>query len=113
MGSYLEDAEILLKNYAKPLQKLLTARIHNITLDRWSLELQGRNITVEHTPSIQNKAAVFLSRLPYITRKRNDHPLYAIDFSHASEITITFVNQISSKHENRLCEIDLTSIGTL
>ena len=49
-------------------------------LDRWSLELQGRNITVEHIPGRKNKAADFLSRLPFVTRKRNDNPLNNMNF---------------------------------
>ena len=40
---YLEDAEILLKSDAKSLQKFLTGRTDNVKLDKWSLELQGRN----------------------------------------------------------------------
>ena len=47
---YLEDMEILLKSDAKSLQKFLAGRTDNVKLDRWSLELQGRNIQVEtHT----------------------------------------------------------------
>ena len=41
---YLEDAEILLKSDGKSLQKFLAGRTNNVKLDRWSLELQGRNI---------------------------------------------------------------------
>ena len=41
---YLEDAEILLKSDAKSLQKFLAGKTKNVKLDRWSLELQGRNI---------------------------------------------------------------------
>ena len=41
---YLENAEILLKSDAKSLQKFLNGRTDNVKLDRWSLELQGRNI---------------------------------------------------------------------
>ena len=41
---YLEDAEILLKSDAKSLQKFLNGKTNNLKLDRWSLELQGRNI---------------------------------------------------------------------
>ena len=47
---YLEDIEILLKSNAKSLQKFLAGRTDNVKLDRWSLELQGRNIQVEHIP---------------------------------------------------------------
>ena len=72
---YLEDAEILLKSDAKSLQKFLNGRTDNLKLDRWSLELQGRNIQVEHIPGYKNKAADCLSRLPFVTRKRNDNPL--------------------------------------
>ena len=61
---YLEDAEILLKSDAKSLQKFLNGRTDNLNLDRWSLELQGRNIQVEHIPGYKNKAADCLSRLP-------------------------------------------------
>ena len=55
METYLEEAEILLNSDAKSLQKFLTGRTDNIKLDRWSLELQGRNIKVEHIPGSQNK----------------------------------------------------------
>ena len=36
---YLEDAEILLKSYAKSIQNFLTSRTDYVKLDRWSLEL--------------------------------------------------------------------------
>ena len=81
---YLEDAEILFKRDTKSLQKFLKGRTDNIKLDRWSLELQDRNIMVEHIPGSQNKAADCLSRLPYITRKRNDNPLHVVNFSDTS-----------------------------
>ena len=71
---YLEDAEILLKSDAKSLQKFLNGRTDNLKLDRWSLELQGRNVQVEHIPGYKNKAADCLSRLPFVTRKRNNNP---------------------------------------
>ena len=71
---YLEDAEVLLKSDAKSLQKFLNGKTNNLKLDRWSLELQGRNIQVEHILSYKNKAADCLSRLPFVTRKRNDNP---------------------------------------
>ena len=58
---YLEDTEILLKSDAKSLQKFLAGRTNNVKLDRWSLELQGRNIQVEHIPGHKNKAADCLS----------------------------------------------------
>ena len=54
---YLEDAEVLLKHDAKSLQKFLNGKTDNLKLDRWSLELQGRNIQVEHIAGHKNKAA--------------------------------------------------------
>ena len=68
---YLDDADILLKSDAKSLEKFLHGRTDNHKLDRWSLELQGRNIKVKHIPGHKNKAADCLSRLPFVTRKRN------------------------------------------
>ena len=76
---YLEDAEILLKTDAKSLQKFLNGRTDNVKLDRWSLELQVRNIQVEHIPGHKNKAADCLSRLPFVTRRRNNNPLNDAD----------------------------------
>ena len=58
---YLEYAEILLKSGAESLQKFPAGRTDNVKLDRWSLELQGRNIQVEHIPGHKNKAADCLS----------------------------------------------------
>ena len=52
---YLGDAEILLKSNAKSLQKFLAGRTDNVKLNRWSLQLQGGNIQVEHTPGHKNK----------------------------------------------------------
>ena len=71
---YLGDAEILLKSDTKSLQKFLNGKTDNLKLDRWSLELQGRNINVEHIPGYKNKAADCSSQLPFVTRKRNDNP---------------------------------------
>ena len=70
----LEDLEILLKSDSKSLQKFLAGRTDNVKLDRWSLELQGKNIQVEHIPGHGNKAANWLSQLPFMTRNRNDNP---------------------------------------
>ena len=58
---YLEDAEVLLKSDAKSLQKFLNGKTDNLKLDRWSLELQGQNIQVEHISGHKNKAANFFS----------------------------------------------------
>ena len=67
---YLEDTEILLKSDTKSLQKFLAGRTDNVKLNRWSLDLQGRNIQLEHTPSHMNKAADCLSQLPFTTKKK-------------------------------------------
>ena len=66
---HLEDPEILLKSNAKSLQKFLAGKTNNVKLDRWYLELQGRNIQVEHIPGHKNKAADCLSQLPFATRR--------------------------------------------
>ena len=61
---YLEDAEILMKSDAKSLQKFLAGRTNNVKLDRWSLELQDRNIQVEYISGHKNKAATFYTGYP-------------------------------------------------
>ena len=61
---YLEDANILLKSDAKSLNKFLEGRTENNKLDRWSLELLGRNIQVENIPGHKKKVADHLPRLP-------------------------------------------------
>ena len=67
---YLDDADILLKSDAKSLEKILHGRIDNHKLDRWSLELQGRKIKVEHIHGHKNKAADCLSRLPFCYKEK-------------------------------------------
>ena len=104
---YLEDAEILLKSDAKSLQKFLTGRTDNLKLDRWSLELQGRIIQVEHIPGHKNKAAGCLSRLPFTIRKRNNNSLNDEDFS---------LNETHIEEDNDccpLCEVELTDTKAL
>ena len=98
---YLEEAEILLKSDAKSLQKFLNGKTDNLKLDRWSLELQGRNIRVEHIPGYKNKAADCLSGLPFATRKRNDNPLKD------EETTIKIIEEDNDTC-CPLCEVDLT-----
>ena len=96
---YLEDAEILLKSDAKSLQ--------NVKLDRWSLELQGRNIQVEHIPGHMNKAADFLSQLPFVVRKRNDNPMNYEDVS-------VIETQVDVGNDSfPLCEVELTDMKAL
>ena len=79
---YLEDVEILLESGAKSLQRFLAGRTDNVKLDRWSLELQIRNIQVEYIPGHKKKAANCLSWLPFATRKRNNNPLKDEDVLH-------------------------------
>ena len=86
---YLEDMEILLKSNVKSLQKFLAGRTDNVKLDRWSLELQGRSIQVEHIPGHKNKAVDCLSQLPFMTRKRNANPLKDKDVSvHETKVEV-------------------------
>ena len=49
--------KFLLKSDAQSPQKFLTGRKDNVKLDKWSLELQGRNIQVEHIPGHKNKSS--------------------------------------------------------
>ena len=95
-----------MKSDAKSLQKFLNGKTNNLKLDRWSLELQGRNIQVEHIPGYKNKAADCLSRLPFVTRKRNDNPLKDEDIS---------INTVQTEDNITcpLCEADLTDTKTL
>ena len=58
---YSEDVELLLKSDVESLQKFLNGKKDNCKLDRWSLQLQGRNIKVKHIPGYKNKAADCLS----------------------------------------------------
>ena len=101
---YLEDAEILLKSDAKSLQKFLAGRTNNIKLDRWSLELQGRNIQVEHIPGHKNKAADCLSQLPSATRKRNNNPLKD------ENVSINETQVEVGEDCCPLCEVELTDM---
>ena len=104
---YLGDTEIILKSDAKSLQKFLAGRTGNVKLDRWSLELQGRNIQVEHIPGHKNKAADCLSWLLFATRKRNNNPLKDDDVS----INETQVEVGEDCYP--LCEVELTKMKAL
>ena len=75
-------------------------------MDRWSLELQGRNIQVEHIPGYKNKAADCLSRLPFITRKRNDNPL-------KDEISLNVANSEREIQCWSMCKADITDTKAL
>ena len=104
---YLADAGILLKSDAKSLQKFLNGRTDNVKLDRWSLELQGMNIKVEHMSGYKNKAADCLSRLPFITRKRNNNPLKD------EEISINLNQTKENVPCSPMCEVDVTDTKAL
>ena len=103
----LGDAEILLKSDAKSLQKFLNGKTDNCKLDRWSLEIQGRNGKVEHIPGYKTKAADCLSRQPFVTRKRNDNPL-------KDETHVNAINEVEEESTCcPLCEIELRDMKAL
>ena len=82
-----------MKSDANILQKFLNGSTDNLKLDRWSLELQGRNIQVEHIPGYKNEGANCMSRLSFVTRKRNDNPL-------KGEISL---NEVQTEEEIQCC----------
>ena len=91
-----------MKSDAKSLEKFLSGKTDTCKLDRWSLELQGRNIKVEHIPGYKNKAADCLSRLPFVTRKKNDNPL-------KDKTNVSDINEVEEESPCcPLCEIELT-----
>ena len=104
---YIQDVEILLKSDAKSLQKFLAGRNTSVKLDRWSLELQGRNIQVEYIPGHKNKAGDCLSWLPFMARKRKNNPLNDEDVS-LNETQIEVGNDCLP-----LCEVKLTDTKAL
>ena len=81
-----------------------------LTMSNWyrlSLELQGRNIQVEHIPGHRNKAASCLSQLPFAIRKWNDNPLKDEDVSiHETKVEV-------GKNCCLLCEVDFTNTKAL
>ena len=83
-------------------------RTDNNKLDRWSLELQGRNIKVAHIPGHKNKTADCLSRLPFVTRKRNSNLL-------KDEVSLIEINKCDKPTDIccSLYEIDLTNTKEL
>ena len=106
----MEDVQILLKIDAKSLERFLEGRTNNLKLDRWSLELQQRRIQCVHIPGTQNKAADCLSRLPFVTRKRNDNPL-----NDNEKIKINHISPMDNGMtvECRLCEVEMTDTKAL
>ena len=103
----LEDAEILPKSDAKSLQKFPAGRTDNAKLDRWFLELQGRNIWVEHISCHKNKAANCLSWLPFMAKKRNNNPL------NDEDVFISETQVKVGKDCCPLCEVKLTDMKAL
>ena len=96
----------MLKSDAISLQKFLNERKDNLKLDTWSLEHQGRNIQVEHIPGYKNKAADCLSRLPFVTRKRNDNPL-------KGEISINMAQTEDNTKCCPMCVVDINDTKAL
>ena len=107
--AYLEDAEILLKSDAKSLETFLIGRTNNLKLDRWSLELQERRMKCEHIPGAQNKAADCLSRLPFVTQKRNGNPLH----DNSDSIQVYHITEDDMNPECTLYEVDFTDTISL
>ena len=71
------------------------------------LELQGRNIQVEHIPGHKNKTANCLPWLPFVTRKRNNNPL-------KDEGVSINGNQVEVGEDCcPLCEVELTDMKDL
>ena len=105
----MEAAKILLKSDSKSLQKFLSGRTNNLKLDRCSLELQGRRIQYEHIPGAQNKAADCLSKLPFVTQKRNDNPLH----DNPDSTQVHHITEDDMNPECRLCEVNFTETITL
>ena len=66
-----------------------------------------QNIQVEHIAGHKNKAADCLSRLPFVTRKRNDNPLKDED------IPVSAVQTEEHTVCCPLCEVDLTDTKAL
>ena len=62
---------------------------------------------MEHIPGYKNKAADCLSRLPFVTRKRNDNPL-------KDETHVNAINEVEEESTCcPLCEIELTDTKAL
>ena len=76
-------------------------------LNRWSLELQSRNIQVEHIPGHKKKEADCLSQLPFVARKRNNSPLNDEDVS-VNETQVEVGNDCCP-----LCKVELTNTKAL
>ena len=60
---YLQGANIIVRNYHKPLAQFLNGKNANNKVNRWSLELATYNITFKWISGAKKKAADCLSRL--------------------------------------------------
>ena len=60
---YLQGANIIVRNYHKPLAQFLNGKNANNKVNRWSLELDTYSITFEWISGAKNKAADCLSWL--------------------------------------------------
>ena len=60
---YLQGADIIVRNYHKPLTKFLNGKNANNKVNRWGLELTSYNITYQWISGALNKAADCLSHL--------------------------------------------------
>ena len=83
-------------------------RTDNHKLDRWSLELQGRNIKVEDIPGHKIKAADCLSDCLLLQEKEIVIPL-------RDEVSLSIINECENPTDIycSLCEIDLTNTKEL
>ena len=54
---YLQEANIIVCNYQKPLARFLNGENANNKVNRWGLKLVTYNITFEWISGTQNKAA--------------------------------------------------------
>ena len=81
---YLQGANIIVKNYHKPLAWFLNGKIANNKVNRWSLELATYNISFKWISGAKNKTADCLYRLlkpistsvNMLTASSNDGPAF-------------------------------------
>ena len=63
LSFYLTDAQILLRNNHKPLEKFLLKNTLNSTVNNWAMELEAFNIQFDYIKGSNNILADTLSRL--------------------------------------------------
>ena len=99
---YLQGANIIFRNYHKPLAQFLNGKNAENKVNRWSLELATYNITFEWISGAKNKAADCLSRLVSPTRNSinlltasiNDGPAFNTRGHTQSTSDSTFTPQV-------------------